>query len=191
MCSSLTFYPVFYDASSDTRWNFVKSHPFTVLIRFLSRRFPTAERLPELRQFPICPVLGSQTNAYFYRCLFKCFPSLFRQFLSACLTLGRNHRFSYPPFHFLPSPYGFLLCRIPTAACRFPSAIPYVSIGVFSVFFWKKLTFFVAFFLLYLYYNKKMEFVNRFLKIFLQKSKIFFDVEKDGRIIFFRPSTFL
>ena len=128
--SSFRFFKRFFRSPAETSSNSVRYR----VLRPLPRRFPTAERLPELRQFPLCPVLGSQTNASFIGVFLSVFPHFFRQILSACLTSGRNHRFSYPPFHFLPSLYGFPLCRIPTAACRFPSAVLYVSIGVFSVF---------------------------------------------------------
>ena len=160
----------------------------TVLIRFLTRCFPTAERLPKLRQSSICPVLGLQTNAYFLGRLFKCFPSLFRQFFKCLPHYGKESSLFVPSFPFLRRlPISaFPLCRIPTTACRFSSATPYLFIGVFSVYFWKKQTFFVSFFLLYLYYSRKLPFVNRFFKNFLLKFKIFFDKRKDGRIIFFR-----
>ena len=96
---------VFSNASSDHPPKLRQIPYITVPIRSLSRRFPTAERLPELRQFPICPVLGSLPNAYLG---FWC-PYTFWQRLSVCLTTGRNHRFLYPPFfYFLPYPYGDL-----------------------------------------------------------------------------------
>ena len=104
---------VFSNASSDHPPKLRQIPYITVPIRSLSRRFPTAERLPELRQFPICPVLSSLPNAYLG---FWC-PYTFWQLLSVCLTTGRNHRFLYPPFFYYRFPR-LPLCRIPTTACR-------------------------------------------------------------------------
>jgi hypothetical protein len=66
-------------------------------------------------------------------------------FLGIRLILGRNHRFSYPPFL-------YFVCRIPTAACQ-PSLLLASPLLVhrFALFFCEFETFFVCFFLVCTY----------------------------------------
>ena len=152
--SSFRFFKRFFRSPAETSSN---SAHYRVL-RSLPRRFPTAERLPELRQFPICPVLSSLPNAYLG---FWC-PYTFWQRLSVCLTTGRNHRFLYPPFFY----YRFArlpLCRIPTTACRILRLLRLVH-RCFLHFYERYKHFLFRSFFLYLYYSKFFVFVKGFLK---------------------------
>lgn len=118
--------------------------------------------------------------------------TFFGNFLSACLTTGRNHRFSYPPFLFSPSScfgvFPFVVSLRPLA--DFPRPL-FICSSVYSpLIFERNEHFLFRSFFLYLYYNRKSPFVNRFFKNFLLKLKIFFNKRKDGRIIFYiLPST--
>ena len=114
----------FLNASSDHLPKLRQIPYITVPIRSLSRRFPTAERLPELRQFPICPVLGLLTNACFgflvslhFLATFKCLPHY-----------GKESSLFVPSFLLLPLPAASLVsypydCLPNTSATSISSSV--------------------------------------------------------------------
>ena len=111
--------------------------------------FSAAGRLPEFRQFPLCSVLNFHRSLVFSGCR---------------LTVGRNHRFSYPPFN-------VFVRRIPTALCRPPVDL-LTRASVCSLIEISKHFLFVSFFL-YLYYSTYFLFVKGFLKNFLNFFEFF------------------
>lgn len=75
--------------------------------------FQPVERLPRIRQFFLDLARGFSLTAYSFWLPWGLFRSL---------TVGRNHRFLYPPFV-------FYFCRVPAASCRPLTANPYLCIG--------------------------------------------------------------
>ena len=132
-----------------------RCRPFTRFVKRSTsapcRKFrPVCKYLPKIRQFPLCLVCA---------CFFDCL-------LGFRLTVGRNHRFSYPPFR-------FFFRRVPATLCQPLADFLAYCIG-FPLFVHFKHFLFVSF-SLYLYYTTNFAFVKRFLKIFLNFLKKIFE----------------
>ena len=88
---------------------------------------------------------------------FKPHGSLSHSFLGSCLQMGRNHRFSYPPFF-----YFFAVSLRPL--CRSFGKTLFVHWGFLRLFFESFKHFLFVSFFLYLYYSRYFSFVKGFLK---------------------------
>lgn len=177
-------------------WRWINHFLRTSSNKFFNLCRPPVGR--DLRVRRSIPVLFSFSRSYNGHCLvppFHLFPatfvlrlrfpsmpefSLFALFtlplgysiLGVCLQMGRNHRFSYPPF-----PYSFAVSLRPFVNLSFWLTLFYLFIGLSSFLKdWNIFCLFLSF--LYLYYSRKKSFVKGFLKNFFEFFKFFFAYRK-------------